>query len=417
MTSPSKLLALPFLVALAACSDGSQSFGGTDGEETPPAKKDAGVGSTPAPSATEGTPDSGANVTTPPGAPQGARFVSFSPVRLVDSRDGTGFAPGKFQGPLAAGVERELSLAGLDTLLGPEAKRTALALNVTVTNVQGAGYLKVYPCGTDPEVSAVTFAQGETIGSATLVNATDRFCMKSNVGLDVIVDALGMFKKNMGSLLTKLPSQRIFDSRGIGKATAFSIPVPGLSALTEGVVAHLTVLDSEGPGFAKIYACGMENDTSSVNYAAGEVIGNTSIVPIGLNNSICVSSQVNAHVVVDIEGSYGGGALAYYPLTAARAFDSRSAPKTTTYKIAVPGLPAGVTTAVVNLTATQADAPGFASVHDCASPSVTTSNVNFVPGKNRTTLAFAPVTAAGEMCVTSSTPLHVVVDALGALAP
>jgi hypothetical protein len=66
----------------------------------------------------------------------------------------------------------------------------------------------------------------------------------------------------------------------------------------------------------------------------------------------------------------------------------------------------------VNLTITNAVAPGYATVYPCGSET-NASNINYVPGEDRANSVTAPVSASGEICVKSSQDVDVVVDLSG----
>ena len=76
-------------------------------------------------------------------------------------------------------------------------------------------------------------------------------------------------------------------------------------------------------------------------------------------------------------------------------------------------IPADSPVAVVNVTATRAAEAGFLTVYECDAPLPNASNLNYLPGEDRAALAYAPVSAEGQVCVYSSATTDVIVDVSG----
>ena len=71
-------------------------------------------------------------------------FSPVDPVRILDTRDGTGVVDQRV-GPLGIGQVLELDVTGVGGV--PDTGAGAVVLNVTVTEAAGPGYVTVYPCG------------------------------------------------------------------------------------------------------------------------------------------------------------------------------------------------------------------------------------------------------------------------------
>lgn len=74
--------------------------------------------------------------------------------------------------------------------------------------------------------------------------------------------------------------------------------------------------------------------------------------------------------------------------------------------------PAGATAAMINLTATEAAAPGFLTLEDCNARSGprTTSALTYVAGQSVAAMAIVPISSSGRFCIYRSTAVHTVVD-------
>lgn len=82
--------------------------------------------------------------------------------------------------------------------------------------------------------------------------------------------------------------------------------------------------------------------------------------------------------------------------------------------------PDGATAALVNLTATDAAAPGYLTLESCAAHPPgprETSTLTYATGEDVATLAIVPLDADGRFCVYRASSVHSVVDVLGYLAP
>ena len=81
------------------------------------------------------------------------------------------------------------------------------------------------------------------------------------------------------------------------------------------------------------------------------------------------------------------------------------------------GVPDGAVAVALNITATQADAPGFLTVYPCGTARPTTSTVNYAPGENVANMAQVRVGAGGQICLYALSKVDVVVDLLGWYGP
>jgi hypothetical protein len=122
-------------------------------------------------------------------------------------------------------------------------------------------------------------------------------------------------------------------------------------------------------------------------------------------------------------------ATAFTPMTPTRVLDTRtsvggaqladwdgSGPLQGGSTVAIPVrsvIPADSPVAVVNVTATRAAEAGFLTVYECDAPLPNASNLNYLPGEDRAALAYAPVSAEGQVCVYSSATTDVIVDVSG----
>jgi hypothetical protein len=166
----------------------------------------------------------------------------------------------------------------------------------------------------------------------------------------------------------------------------------------------------------------------------GRITPNFAIVPVGANGEISLFLASGGNVIVDLMGVFAvapeGGATAgrLVPEEARRVLDTRPdsggpvpdgwsphkpAANTT---VGVADLPVGASSVVVNITATEADAPGFlraGATGTTGSTAVSTANGNFEPGVSSGTTSIVPVAQDGTIEIRTSASTHLVVDLLG----
>jgi hypothetical protein len=104
------------------------------------------------------------------------------------------------------------------------------------------------------------------------------------------------------------------------------VAVAGRAGVPSGAsAAALTVTAArpQGAGFLTVFPCGGSRPTAStLNFAAGEPIANSTIVALGDGGSVCVYASVATDVVVDITGWFPAGSE-FTPVSPERLLDTR----------------------------------------------------------------------------------------------
>ncbi|MEZ5142857.1 MAG: peptidoglycan DD-metalloendopeptidase family protein [Acidimicrobiales bacterium] len=121
-------------------------------------------------------------------------FVSTTPARILDTRDGTGGFTTRF-GP---GQARSVKVTGVGGLNGvPATGVSAVVLNVTVTGPTAPSFLTVWPSGvTMPTTSNLNFVAGQTVPNLVMarVGPDGKVSIFNNSGnVDVIADVVGWY--------------------------------------------------------------------------------------------------------------------------------------------------------------------------------------------------------------------------------
>jgi hypothetical protein len=202
-----------------------------------------------------------------------------------------------------------------------------------------------------------------------------------------------------------------------------------LGPTASAAVVNLTAVDACAPGYLTAYACGTDVPVASnVNYDRGATRANLALVVLGQDRHLCVYSYATTDVVVDVSGWLATDqGWRYQPLTPSRLIDTRDAYRalsTVTGKraagsttgvtvMAWPGAPMAPAAVLVNVTAVDADGPGFVTVSACSGGPPGVSNLNIDKGHAVANLAATTVAGDGTICVYTSTAMQIVVDLEG----
>ncbi|MEN9506974.1 MAG: hypothetical protein RI958_2900 [Actinomycetota bacterium] len=378
-------------------------------------------------------------------------LVSMMPVRLFDTRPNTP-EPGVLPQTGLVGGARVVKIKIAGAAGVPNAGVAAVALNVTVTEATGPGFLTVYPCGTIPLASNLNYEKGQTVPNSVIAPISDNgeVCFYSNVNTHVVADVSGWFKK--GISFNSVAPVRLFDTRpgedqgvvGVSKEVygpsltrgenlILRVKVTDVAGVPSadqvGAVAlNITATQTEGSGFVTVYPCGDRPGTSNLNFVAKQTVPNLVIAPVSADGRICIYSSARTHLIADVSGWFQKG-VGHGAVGPARLFDTRpdgdgglaavqKIPVGGDYILKVkvtgrPGVPeSGVGAVALNVTSTESTLPGFVTVFPCGTVP-TASNVNFAAGQTVPNSVVAPVSASGEVCFYSNVRTHLVADVSG----
>jgi hypothetical protein len=374
-------------------------------------------------------------------------FVALTPGRLLDTRPNASTADGLFGGggPRSPGSTLALTVTGR---AGVKPENDAVALNVTVTNAAGPGYLTVFPCGeTQPTASNLNFAAGQTIPNAVVakIGTGGAVCIFTSQTVDLVADVTGAFP--VGTAYVAGNPTRVLETRpglttvdglqqGGGPAAAGSttiVQITGRAGVPAGAAAvslNVTVTEPSASGFVTVYPCGGNRPTASnVNFTPGLTIPNLVIAKIGAGGAVCIYTLTTTHLVVDVNG-YFPASSTFTPLDPARLLETRSGLSTVDHQSeglgpraagattvlhvgGRGGVPSGVRTIVLNVTVTEAAGDGFVTVYPCDVGQPLASNLNFSAGQTIANAVITKVSATGDVCLFNSQATHLIADANG----
>lgn len=367
-------------------------------------------------------------------APPGLRAVT--PVRLLDTREPLGV-------PTAAKVEagRIFELA-LGSQVGDST--TAVALNVTVTEPEGEGFLTVYPCDRPlPNASNLNFVDGETVPNLVNVklSITDTVCFFSSRTTHLVVDLTGTYERDGGAGPQSVTPARLLDTRKpigvpeIGKLRAgetLVLQVSGRGGLPHTDVAaatlNVTVTEPDAAGFVTAFPCDRDRPTASnLDFVAGQTVPNLVTARLSSSGTLCLFSSATTHLVADVAAWYSvTSAQGYHELPPARILDTREpigvlavaklgGGETLALQVAGHGgVPdAGALAVTMNVTVTEPDHDGFLTIFPCDADRPEASNLNFAAGETVPNLVTAKLSATGTVCFFAQRTTHLVADVAG----
>jgi len=335
----------------------------------------------------------------------GSDYTPYGPTRILDTRKGLGAQKAK----VPAISDIRLTVAGNGSI---PADVTAVALNVTVTDTVGNGYISVFPSNGNGAVSNLNYLAGQTVTNSVIVPVgVDGDIALLNMGkaggsADLIADVSGYFTRSASSSYSAVTPARILDTRhGTGAPTATVAPNHGLSvgivgvdsipAGTTAVALHVTATDTTANGWiaAEPDGAGIPS-TSNLNYLKGQTVANTVIVPVAPDGKIELyngGGTGSVDLIADVTGYFStNSAEVYTAVIPYRAWDSRKsgvalgADTTTTYAlnngILPPGTPVGATL-ITNVTVTDLTANGFVTAFPAGAVRPGVSNLNYLSGQ------------------------------------
>jgi sugar lactone lactonase YvrE len=378
-----------------------------------------------------------------PPAPNTTGVTAVSPFRVLDTR--------RPSDPAAVNQVWEIPVAGV---AGVPVDASGVAVNVTVTQVSGSGFLTVWPCGepkpSNPITSNLNFETGQTVANAAIagIGAGGKVCVgTTNTALKLIVDINGYIPK--GSPVITFAPKRLMDTR-VGQPTSDGLQQgagfvsagtqaevqitsrPNVPASPGAVLLNVTVVEPVGSGFVTVWPCGTAKpNASSLNYTVGQTVANLVVVTPGSNGKVCVEpSQASTKLIVDLGGTGAPGA-SLPTVTPSRLLDTRpgqptiDSPKLVEGLVQAdglvevviagrPGVPSGATTAILNLTSVDADGVGWVNAFPCGAELTgadVPSNLNFTAGKTVPNLAVVRIGSGGKVCLrVKNARTHLIAD-------
>jgi len=372
-------------------------------------------------------------------------YQPVAPGRLLETRPGLTTVDGQSNaiGPRPGGTVTELQVAGRG---GIASNATSAVLNITATNETGAGFLTAYPCGTTrPLAAQVNYLPNTDVATAVYVklDGNGEVCLFNSVQTDVVVDVNGF--NPAGSSFVPLSPARLLETRaglatvdgayngvgmrGGGSVTELQVTGRGqVPSNASEVVLNVTATNVAADGYITVFPCnGSPPTASNLNYTAGSTVTNAVVAALRNDGRVCLFTLSNVDLVVDVNGYYPTTA-AFVSLSPTRFLDTRIAPPPPVTDIELDpagrdanpplilqiagtsAVPDTAQAAVLNVTVTDPQKPGFVTVYPCGTPRPTASNINFNAGSTVANLVVAQIGNRGAVCIYKSVATQIIVD-------
>lgn len=222
----------------------------------------------------------------------------------------------------------------------------------------------------------------------------------------------------------------------LGAEQTYRVQIGGrgdVPADATGVVANLTAIQPDGPGFATLYPCTAEVPKAShANYLTGEIVANNVVVPLDDSGGVCVFTKAGADFALDVN-SFVGADSPLVGIDPTRYLDTRTDGSAVTFdgvaqatgtvpaegvaQVTIGGrglVPADATAVFVNVTAVAPQANGYLRLFPCgALPG--TSTLNYATGQTVPNGALALLSPTGDLCIMTKAASEIIVDVMAYL--
>jgi len=241
------------------------------------------------------------------------KFTAVSPSRALDTRDGTG-APA---GPVVGGTSIDVGVVG--TAGVPASGVSAVAINVTVDQPTGNGFLTVWPTGQPrPLASSHNFTPGLTVANLVIakVGAGGKVSIFNSTGTTHVVgDVIGYFSDQGGQFVPVSP-QRLLDTRD--STGGIAGPVWGQWTISPGVggvgpvppdagaaVVNVTSVNDD-VGYVTVWPSGVARPlASTLNPRPGVAVPNQAYLKLGSAGRLDAFNLVGANqLIIDVFGYF-----------------------------------------------------------------------------------------------------------------
>ncbi|MBI4883266.1 MAG: DUF1501 domain-containing protein [Actinobacteria bacterium] len=348
-------------------------------------------------------------------------FVSLTPLRVFDTRNGTG---GRL-GPLGANETWPFIFRGQ---FGVPADAVAVAINLTAVGASTPTFVTAWPSGqARPDTSNLNPVPGMAVPNLAVIRLGDTggvnfFNFAGTVNL--LADIVGYFREGTSVGLLPLTPARLLDTRNgtggvlgrLGPGQTLDVMVAGnggVSTDPQAVALNVTITGPTATSFLTVWPSGSSRpNTSSVNMVAGQTVPNMVISMVGANGKVSVFNAFGyTDVIVDVLGCFATEETGrYVALAPARVLDTRAgvgAPLArigrTPLKVTLlgrGGVPAdGVTGVLMNVTAVAPTADTFVTVYPGDSERPTASNLNLTTGQVAPNMVLARVGPDGTVMI------------------
>ena len=282
-------------------------------------------------------------------------YVPLDPVRLLDSRDGTG----GFTDPV--GPSGTIDLRVVDGVRVP-VDATAVVLNVTATRASSGTDVRVYPTPADsavPTVSNLNVTPGVTVANLVTVRVgrDGSVRLRNQAGsVHLIADLSGYYTESSGSTFVPQAPVRLLDTRdatAVGPREVRELDLrvtsrggaSGIPADATAVVLNVTAVAPTSTTDVRVYPTRSGTAVplvSNLNPARGRTTPNLVVVGVGDDSRVSLRNEAGrTHLLADLAGWYVASDLgaAFHPVDPVRLVDTREVTPPPPHPGGTPGSP------------------------------------------------------------------------------
>ncbi|MGZ4679460.1 MAG: DUF1501 domain-containing protein, partial [Ilumatobacteraceae bacterium] len=261
-------------------------------------------------------------------------FVSMNPLRIFDTRDGTG---GRHT-PLLGGESWSFTIRGQ---YGVPSDAVAVALNLTAVDATARAYVTAWPGGQQqPMTSNLNPVPGMAVPNLAIIrlgSAGDVNFFTNAGSVNLLADVVGYFRGGTSVGLEPLVPSRLLDTRdGTGgrlgalrQGESINLQVAGRGGVVgspQAVALNVTVTGPTAGSFLTVWPSGETRPfASSVNMVPGQTVPNMVLARVGSNGMVSIFNNTGStDVVVDVLGCFHADASGrYVALGPRRVLDTR----------------------------------------------------------------------------------------------
>ncbi|MCY1695850.1 hypothetical protein [Curtobacterium sp. SL109] len=266
---------------------------------------------------------------------------------------------------------------------GVPSNARAVVLNVEVKSPTAAGYVRVTPAGSDPQVVTQAFTRGGSISNLTTVKLSGgRVQVKLSAGAaQVYFDVSGYYADGRGSTYTPVTNSRVFGAT-VGTDPT-EVPLTGADAAgvpsdATAVAVNVGVQSQTADGYVRVTSAGHDAQVAAQVYRADTPVSNLVIVGLSGGAAQVKVSAGTATVYMDVTGYYSSATSGsvFVPIDTVRAYSGDLGTAASPIRLSgTAGVPGTATAVVATAQVTHPTATGYLRLTPAGQdPQVATQN-------------------------------------------
>jgi YVTN family beta-propeller protein len=240
----------------------------------------------------------------------GSRYRPLAPIRVFDTRDGTG---GVALEPVGPGATMQFDVTGAAGV--PADDVTAIAINVTAVAPTASTYVTVWPGDVpQPNASNLNIDAGDVVPNLVIMRVPPSGVLNffnAAGNTDLIADVVGYYTSDRrgeaGRFVPFAPFRQLDSRAGLLRlAPGRSVSVADANGF-DAYVLNVTATGAQGSGYvtAHPFAASPPN-ASNLNYRDGQTVPNAVIVPVKYGFQLS-NADGSTYVIADVFGAFTGG--------------------------------------------------------------------------------------------------------------